>query len=82
MIPGTAGWLKNVLNLVPDETKIVISISEVYFPLAGKIDKVIMTFSLPDQPDIVHGEEVLCIFPYEGPSEPTKKFDPDDLTKN
>ena len=82
MTVGTWGWLKKVCEHIPDETKILIEISAVKFPLSGKIDKALMTFTIPDQPGMKRGEDVLVISPYEGEGDRPKKITPDDLPKN
>lgn len=70
MQPGTIGWLTEVLKDFPPETKIFIAINDKLVPLGGKIDKVILTYSKPDEPEITMGEETICLYPHQ------KKVDP------
>lgn len=75
MIPGTTGWLIRALSKLPEDMRIMISISGTYFPLSGKVDLVTAEFSMKDNPTKLLGEEFVCIFPED--DRPTTP----DLTK-
>lgn len=79
MTISTWGWLKNVCENIPDETKIFIEISGVKFALAPKIDKALLTFT---KDGVKVGHDCIVLYPYEGESEPPKRITPDDLPKN
>lgn len=73
MTPGTAGWLIAQLGKVPEDTPIMVYVSNTYFRLSGKIDKVIREYAKTDRPELSFFEDFLCLF-LEDDKPPTPKL--------
>lgn len=79
----TVKWLKEVLNKFDnDDAQIFISVSKVYFPLCGKIDKLMIIYETKDEPGIRKGEEALVFFPCECSNEEEDKRKADETNLN
>lgn len=52
----TLGWLRRVLENFPDETELFILDNNQLHRLSGSVDKIILTYSTEEQPDIRKGE--------------------------
>lgn len=66
---ATAGWLKKVLESVPDHMEIVIEVDGELIPLCKKIDLTLRVYETEDDPGIDKGLTVLTIRPCNHPKE-------------
>lgn len=79
----TVGWLRKALEKFKnDDAEIFISVSKVYFPLCGKIDRLMIIYETKDDPGIRKGEEAIVFFPCECSSEEEDKKKGDNLFLN
>lgn len=74
MTVGTIGWLKSIMENFSDDTGILLAIGDKLYPLAGKVDKVIITYANKEDPEITMGKETMCLYPHI-PIPPTPKPD-------
>lgn len=59
----TAGWLKRILEKVPDGMEIVIEIDKELIPLCKKVDMTMRVYETEDEPGVNKGETVLTFRP-------------------
>lgn len=70
----TVGWLKKILEKVPDGMQVYIEVDGEMISLCKKIDLTLRVYETEEQPGIDQGETVLTLRPCNHPKEIEDKF--------